>query len=116
MAVIYNNPGNIRAGQDYAGELDDQYKASDGSGYVKFDTPEMGLRALFIDLRSKLNEFDGDIAQMITKYAPRCGNNPTDEYIQCITDRVGSDKDTIDDLTKIVSGVSDFENIAETAC
>ncbi len=54
MAIRYNNPGNIRGGQDYAGETGEFYTASDGSQYVIFDTPEMGLRALFVDLRVKV--------------------------------------------------------------
>ena len=84
MAVLFNNPGNIRAGQDYAGELDDFYTAADGSKYVKFNSKEMGLRALFVDLRSKINEFDGDISKIITKYAPPSDNNPTDKYIDYV--------------------------------
>ena len=112
---MYNNPGNIRAGQDYAGELDDRYKASDGSEYVKFDTPEMGLRALFIDLRSKINQFDGDIDKIIAKYAPPSDKNPTDKYIEFVKSSVGKDKVTEDDLPKLVSAVVRFENKADIA-
>ncbi len=112
---IYNNAGNIRAGQGYAGETDEFYYDANGEPYVIFDSPEMGLRALFVDLRSKLNEFDGDIAQIITKYAPPSDNNPTDNYIKFIQDKVGSDKAAINDLPKIVSGVIEFENTTETA-
>jgi len=115
MAIMYNNPGNIRAGQDYAGELDDRYKASDGSEYVKFDTPEMGLRALFIDLRSKINQFDGDIDKIIAKYAPPSDKNPTDKYIEFVKSSVGKDKVTEDDLPKLVSAVVRFENKADIA-
>lgn len=115
MAVIYNNPGNIRAGQDYAGELDDQYKASDGSGYVKFDSPEMGLRALFIDLRSKINEFDGDIDKIITKYAPPSDKNPTNKYIEFVKSKVGKSKLSESDLPKLVSAVVQFENKPDVA-
>jgi len=115
MAIMYNNPGNIRAGQDYAGELDDRYKASDGSEYVKFDTPEMGLRALFIDLRSKINQFDGDIDKIIAKYAPPSDKNPTDKYIEFVKSSVGKDKVTEDDLPKLVSAVVRFENKAGIA-
>ena len=78
--MSYNNPGNIRAGQGYAGETDERYTASDGSEYVIFDTPEMGLRALFVDLRSKIKEFDGDVDKIINKYAPPSDNNPTKKY------------------------------------
>jgi hypothetical protein len=115
MAISYNNPGNIRAGQGYAGELEDTYKAADGSAYVKFDSPEMGLRALFIDLRSKINQFDGNIDQIINKYAPPSDNNPTDKYIEYVKSKVGKDKVTIGDLPKLVSAVVNFENKPEIA-
>ena len=42
----------------------------------------MGLRALFVDLRSKISEFDGNIDQMINKYAPPSDNNPTKKYAE----------------------------------
>ena len=58
MSLIYNNPGNIRPGEDYAGETGEFYTALDGSKYVIFDSPEMGLRALFVDLRSKITQFN----------------------------------------------------------
>jgi len=110
MAIKYNNPGNIRGGQDYAGETGEFYTASDGSQYVIFDTPEMGLRALFVDLRSKLNEFDGDIDQIINKYAPPSDNNPTQKYAEFVKSKVGKDKARIEDLPKLVSAVINFEN------
>ena len=115
MAVLFNNPGNIRAGQDYAGELDDFYTAADGSKYVKFNSKEMGLRALFVDLRSKINEFDGDISKIITKYAPPSDNNPTDKYIDYVKSKVGSDIANVKDLPKLVSAVINFENKPDVA-
>lgn len=115
MTVLFNNPGNIRAGQDYAGELDDFYTAADGSKYVKFNSKEMGLRALFVDLRSKINEFDGDISKIITKYAPPSDNNPTDKYIDYVKSKVGSDIANVKDLPKLVSAVINFENKPDVA-
>ena len=110
MAVSYNNPGNIRAGQGYAGETDERYTASDGSEYVIFDTPEMGLRALFVDLRSKIKEFDGDVDKIINKYAPPSDNNPTKKYANFVKSKVGKGKVTASDLPKLVSAVVNFEN------
>ena len=86
MAVQYNNPGNIRAGEGYAGETGETYKAKDGSEYVIFDTPEMGLRAMFLDLRSKTKEFDGDLMKMIQKYAPEADGNDPVAYHKFVSD------------------------------
>jgi len=115
MTNIYNNAGNIRAGQGYAGETGEFYYDANGEPYVIFDSPEMGLRALYIDLRSKINEFDGDITQMFMKYAPPSDNNPTNKYIDFIKGEVGKDKITLDDLPKLVRSVIRFENTPETA-
>ena len=110
MSIRYNNPGNIRGGQDYAGETGEFYYDANGEPYVIFDSPEMGLRALYIDLRSKLNEFDGDIDQIINKYAPPSDNNPTQKYAEFVKSKVGKDKATVEDLPKLVSAVINFEN------
>jgi hypothetical protein len=115
MARSFNNPGNIRAGQNYAGETGENYKASDGSEYVVFDTKEMGLRALFVDLRSKVKEFDGDIDKIINKYAPPSDKNPTKKYAEFVKSAVGKDKVTLQDLPKLVSAVVRFENKPELA-
>lgn len=106
MAVRYNNPGNIRQGEGFAGETGDTY----GSNYVVFDTAQMGLRAMFLDFRSKIKQFDGDLAQMITKYAPP-SENPTDKYISYVKAALGG-KDTVteDDLTAVVKAAIEFEN------
>ena len=107
MAVRYNNPGNIRQGEGFAGETGDTY----GSNYVVFDTPQMGLRAMFLDFSSKIKEFDGDLAKMITKYAPPSDNNPTDKYISYVKASVGGkDKVTEADLSNIVKAAIEFEN------
>ena len=79
MADIYNNPTNIEAGQGFAGETGKVY----GNRFSEFDTPEMGLRATFKDLRNKMKEFDGDVDKMITKFAPPT-ENVTSKYIKRI--------------------------------
>ena len=111
----YNNPGNIRPGQKYAGETGKFYAARDGSKYVIFDSKEMGLRALFIDLKSKINQFDGDVEKIISKYAPSSDANPTKNYIDFVKSNVGKDIVTEQDLPKLVSAVIKFENKPKTA-
>ena len=115
MTNIYNNAGNIRAGEEYAGETGEFYYDANGKPYVIFDSPEMGLRALHVDLRSKINEFNGDITQMFMKYAPPSDNNPTNSYIDFIKNDLNKDKLTLNDLPALVRSVIKFENTPETA-
>ena len=115
MTNIYNNAGNIRAGEEYAGETGEFYYDANGKPYVIFDSPEMGLRALHVDLRSKINEFNGDITQMFIKYAPPSDNNPTNNYIDFIKNDLNKDKLTLNDLPALVRSVIKFENTTETA-
>ena len=57
-----NNPGNILAGQGYAGQTGDTYTGkTSGLTYTKFDSPEMGLRAVFQEVKGKLKEFNGNV-------------------------------------------------------
>jgi len=64
-----NNPGNILAGQSYAGQTPDTYTgATSGLTYTTFDSPEMGLRAIFKDVRKKLKDFDNDVEDVLLKY------------------------------------------------
>jgi hypothetical protein len=87
MANIYNNPTNIEAGEGFAGETGKVY----ADRFAEFDTPEMGLRAAFRDLRTKMKEFDGDVNKIITKFAPH-NENITSKYIKRIKKSIGKDK------------------------
>ena len=55
----------------------------------------MGLRAIYKDLRSKVNTFDGDVAKIISKYAPN-NENKTQAYIDNVIKQIGSDTITAD--------------------
>ena len=106
MATVYNNPGNIEVGQGYAGETGQTY----GKGrFAVFSSPEMGLRALAYDLRSKMKEFDGDINQVIAKYAP-ANENKTREYANYVQSQIGDNKITEENLAKAVAAVVRMEN------
>ena len=94
MANIFNNPTNIEVGEGFAGETGELYakdRTGDKKPFVVFDTPEMGLRAVFRDIRSKVKEFDGDVDKIITKFAPST-ENVTSEYIKRIKKSIGKDK------------------------
>ena len=55
--ATYNNPGNLEKGQGYAGETGELYG---NDRFSVFENPQMGTRALFKDLRTKLRRFKGD--------------------------------------------------------
>ena len=69
MANIYNNPGNILLGENFAGETGKYYTGKKtGLRYSIFDSPEMGIRALYQDIRSKLRRSDGDVEDAMLRY------------------------------------------------
>jgi hypothetical protein len=115
MSVKYKNPGNIRPGQGYAGETGEFYYDKNGEPYVIFDSIELGLRAMFVDLRSKIKEFDGDIKSIVNKYAPPEDDNPTSNYSDFVISNLGKDKVTEDDLLDVVKSFVKFENKPDLA-
>ena len=50
--TVFNNPGNIEIGQGYAGETGDTY----ADRFAVFDSPQMGVRALGRDLKTKIKK------------------------------------------------------------
>ena len=115
MAEIYNNPGNIQIGQGFAGTVGEYASDRQGGGkqpYAEFDSPQMGLRAIFKDLRSKVNTFDGDVAKIISKYAPN-NENETQAYIDSVIKQIGSDTITADNMDAAVRAIVRFENTDE---
>ena len=112
----YNNPGNIEEGQGFAGETGEVYatrrrEEKNKGAFVVFDTPEAGLRAVVRDLTNKINDFNGDLQSIVSKYAPPKDNNPTTEYFKYLQQKVG-DKTTVtlDDLPELLEGIVEFEN------
>ena len=66
---MYNNPGNIEATQKYAGQTGKKYgKGKNKDRFAVYDSPLMGLRALFMETNKKLKEFDGDVELALLKY------------------------------------------------
>tara|TARA_R100000655_G_scaffold49999_2_gene87558 strand:+ start:2912 stop:3316 length:405 start_codon:yes stop_codon:yes gene_type:complete len=110
----FNNPGNIEAGIGFDGEIE-------GEGYgpnkrfAKFKTPQLGIRALKLDLTTKLRRFNGDLAAMINQYAPP-SENDTGQYLKVVQQYAGvKDKYTDADLDNIVKGFIRMENKKELA-
>ena len=108
--TTFNNPGNIEIGQGYAGETGDTY----ADRFAVFDSPQMGVRALGRDIKTKIKRFDGDLQSIINQYAPP-EENDTNNYFEYVRDQVGSDTITDNDLGAIVRAIIKMENKPEIA-
>ena len=110
----YNNPGNIELTKiKWEGQVPNQ---SYGNGrFAVFATPEAGLRALSLDLTTKLNRHNGNLRAMIEEYAP-ASENDVDKYLKTVQRYAGvKDVYTKDDLKNIMKGFIRMENKPELA-
>jgi len=110
LGVRNNNPGNLRETNiNWRGKAADQ---STGRGFTVFDTPEAGMRALFVNLRnqSRLNNLD-TIRGIVERYAPRHGRTPngraytneTAAYINTVARHMGVGPDVGLDLEDVAT-------------
>jgi len=110
---VYNNPGNVEIGQGFAGgyEVTNQTYANDRERpFAVFDSPEMGMRALAMDINSKLIQFDGNVSEIIKKYAPKKDENKTTNYILYVQNKLGKKIMTKEDISTTMSAMIEFEN------
>ena len=110
----YNNPGNIQQGENWNGVVK-------GKGYgpkerfAIFKTPEAGIRALKIDLTTKLERHKGNLKAMIAQYAPASENNVT-KYLEVVQQFAGKKEVyTSEDINNLVKGFISMENKPEMA-
>ena len=107
-----NNPGNIRLTPDtWQGEI-----KGDDKDFKKFKSMSYGYRALFILLRTYIqNRGYNTIRKIISVYAPT-NENDTQSYISSVSRRTGIDPDEeLDinnslDIKNIVAAISYHEN------
>ena len=104
---VFNNPGNIERGQGFAGETGEYYGKK--NRFVVFDSPEAGIRAIMRDLRTKVRDHNGDLRDIINKYAPPV-ENPTKNYYNYLQQILGKDKVTVEDIPQLTKGIIEFEN------
>ena len=112
MTLIANNPGNIEKGQAYAGQTGRSYSGGEiveDGRFAEFDSPEMGLRAIFRDLRTKMKDYDGDVDKIISKFAPS-NENVTSKYIDRIKLAIGNNKLTNNNLKAAVKEMVAIES------
>lgn len=84
-----NNPGNIRSGQRFLGEV-----GVDSYGFAVFDKPENGIRAIAVDLLTKMERAVDTVREIITRWAPPKENN-TEAYIRAVCVALGVKDDDI---------------------
>jgi hypothetical protein len=106
-----NNPGNLRISENaWRGKVPIEQN-TDGA-FEQFISPEYGIRALFIDLRSKINRGLNTVEKIMNVYAPPNENN-TIAYITAIENMTGIRRNkviTVDDIPKIVPAIIKVEN------
>lgn len=110
-----NNPGNII----YDGT---QWQGMTGvnQGFVTFKNIAYGIRALGIDLTTKINEGYNTVTEIIYRYAPASAGNDPATYTQVVSQLTGlapnqaliADGDT---LLKLIRGIIYVENGAGNA-
>ena len=118
MDNIFNNAGNIEQGQGYAGETGELYatdRKDDKKPFVKFDTPQMGVRAIMMDMRTKIKRHKGNLLSIITEYAPP-SENRTDLYYKYVKNSLNGD-DMVNEtmLIPLVKAIINYENKEEVA-
>ena len=112
--TTYNNPGNLEKGQGYAGETGNTYANDRERPFVVFDSPEMGVRALAMDLQTKIKRHEGDVNKIIEQYAPD-NENDTKKYQEFVKQKLKKDKVTNKDLKFLVQAIIEKENKPEVA-
>ena len=118
IAIDNNNPGNLRAlGIDFEGKVG-EVETSSGK-FAKFDSPEMGMRALARDLNTKIERGVDTIQKIIEVYSP--DSDPENQkrefehqdYVDFVVRKTGMDpnkKLKLSDRNVIMEAISQFES------
>ena len=102
------NPGNIRPGAGFFGEI------GDDGGYAEFDSDAAGIRAIQRLLKTYGNQYGiNTLRGLANRYAPPSDNNPTDNYIEFLSQQTGIDPDEPINLaergSEIIPAIIGFE-------
>ena len=88
LGMRLNNPGNIRPGAGFFGE------SGQDKGYAKFVSDAAGLRAIQRLLMTYGNQYGiNTLRGLANRYAPPSDNNPTENYIEFLSQKTGIDPD-----------------------
>lgn len=102
-----NNPGNLRPGDNWQGMI------GTNGGFIQFQNIAYGLRALGIDLRTKINNGYNTIELLVFRYAPP-GENDTLSYINSVSDDTGLSQNHLltasaDTLKRLIRAIANVE-------
>lgn len=103
LAIRNNNPGNIRPGQHFRGEV------GENGGFSVFVNMAYGIRAYLVIYRAYIVK-DGvkNIADFIHRWAPPSDNNPNNlAYVKAICDATG-----LNSLSKVPQDKTTVEKFA----
>lgn len=92
--IRLNNPFNLKSNNIFWEGL---VKPSSDPVFCQFESPIMGLRAGYINIKMQLKEGFDTVYKLITKYAPNSDHNNTSAYIQAVCKRL--DKNADEQLT-----------------
>lgn len=103
-----NNPGNIRPGDNWQGMI------GQNGGFVVFENIGWGIRALAIDLTSKINEGYNTVSEIIYRWAPPSDGNDTENYVEWVCDKSGFSRDqalqpSADTLHRLIAAIIPME-------
>jgi hypothetical protein len=110
--LVNNNPGNIRPDKAYTW----QGATGQAGGFVQFDSPEAGIRAMTLNLLSYNQRGINNVQGIINRWAPESDNNKTGDYIAYVTKALGvKPTDTLNlqdaaTMRQLVSSIIQFEN------
>jgi hypothetical protein len=82
LGLRNNNPGNLRPGDNWQGMI------GENGGFIQFQDISWGIRALGIDLSTKIRNGYNTIEKIISRYAPPTEND-TQAYINAVVDFTG---------------------------
>lgn len=101
-----NNPLNIRysSANNWKGQIGQQ------SGFCVFDTPEHGMRAAMVNLKSYRKNGVVTIADIISRWAPPSENN-TESYIDFVCNKLGENRNT-----EIAQSGADYIALLQAMC
>lgn len=102
-----NNPGNIRAYQTWVGQV-----GVDSAGFLIFEDPVYGIRAMAKDLSTKAARGLNTVQSIISAWAPE-HENPTNEYVRYVSSYLGVSPSTTlgtSDRRDLIVAIISFEN------
>lgn len=107
-----NNPGNIRKGTTFDGQL--PLAEQTDKSFIRFKSMEYGLRAMFRLINTYGKKYGiYTIEGIISRWAPPSDGNNTEDYIEAVCNLAHFDRNL-----KIIQGMNsaDFKTLVKAMC